>query len=200
MEVYLEDTENEYDNAASIDLFEQIQNIFEDQLNSLDIKDTESYMDYLKEKISKINFNDNLAENARKSLAGYYEYNDIDDGFDFSGDEIKNPIWGNVKDDEDINNNGFNFDEKKIINTEIDLKDEISSIPNKNNNENSLNNINELNNEIQNNLGFSTPNFGTINDENNKKDLNDENKENLKLINYFKKLIYLFYLLNIFKE
>ena len=180
MEVYLEDTENEYDNAASIDLFEQIQNIFEDQLNSLDIKDTESYMDYLKEKISKINFNDNLAENARISLAGYYEHNDIDDGFDFSGDEIKNPIWGNVKDDEDIYNNGFNFDEKKIINTEIDLKDEISSIPNKNNNENSLNNINELNNEIQNNLGFSTPNFGTINDENNKKDLNDENKENLK--------------------
>ena len=63
LELYLEDTENEYDNAASIDLFEQIQNIFEDQLNSLDIKDTESYMDYLKEKISKIDFNDNLAEN-----------------------------------------------------------------------------------------------------------------------------------------
>ena len=36
-DLYLEDTKNEYDNAASIDLFEQIQNIFEDQLYSLDI-------------------------------------------------------------------------------------------------------------------------------------------------------------------
>ena len=178
-DLYLEDTKNEYDNAASIDLFEQIQNIFEDQLYSLDINDTESYMDYLKEKISKINFNDNLAENARISLAEYYEYNDIDDGFDFSGDEMENPFGANVKDKEDISNNGFNFDEKKIIDTEIDLKDEISSIPNKINNENSLNNINELNNEIQNKLGLKTPNFGTINNENNKKDLNDVDKENL---------------------
>ena len=178
LEAYLEDTENEYDNAASIELFEQIQNIFEDQLDSLDIKDTENFMDYMREKISKINFNDNLAENARISLAEYYEHNDIDDGFDFSGDEIENPFGANVKDD-DISNNGFNFDEKKIIDTEIDLKDEISSIPNKNNNENSLNNINELNNEIQNNLGLNTPNFNTINDETSKKDLKDVDKENL---------------------
>ena len=179
LEVYIEDTENEYDNAASIDLLEQIQNIFEDQLNSLDIKDTESYMDYLKEKISKIDFKDNLAENARISLAEYYEHNDIDEEFEFSGEEMENPFGANVKDDEDISNNGINFDEKKNIDTFIDLKDEISSIPNKNNNENSLNNINELNNEIQNNLGRNTPNFNKINDENNKKDINDIYKENL---------------------
>ena len=186
LEVYLEDTENEYDNAASIDLFEQIQNIFEDQLNSLDIKDTENYMDYLKEKISKIDFNDNLAENARISLAEYYEHNDFDDGFEFSGDE-ENPFGANVKDNEDISNNGFNFDEKKIIDIGIDLKDDISSIPKNNNNENSINNINELNNEIQSNLNLNTPNFNTINNENNKKDLNDVDKEefNKNLISDF---------------
>lgn len=179
LEVYLEDTENEYDNAASIELFEQIQNIFEDQLDSLDIKDTETFMDYMREKISKINFNDNLAENARVSLAEYYEHNDIDDGFDFSGDEMENPFGANIKDD-DISNNGFNFDEKKIIDTAIDLKDEISSIPNnKNINDNSINNINELNNEIQSNLNINTPNFNTINSENNAKDLNNVDKENL---------------------
>ena len=39
LEEYLENTEKEYDNAASIDLFEEIQNMFESQLVSLDIND-----------------------------------------------------------------------------------------------------------------------------------------------------------------
>ena len=171
LEEYLENTENEYDNAASIDLFEEIQNIFESQLESLDIKNVENYMDYLKEKISKIDFNDNLAENARMSLAEYYEHNDFDDEFDFSGGELENPFGPNVvRDDEDISNNGFNkLDEKKFLGDEIGgLKDEISSIAlnNKNmGNDNSINNFDEINNELKSNNELKknnkkqTPNF-----------------------------------------
>ena len=151
IDAYLENTENEYDNAASIDLFDEIQNMFEGQLESLEInEDMETYMESIKEEISKINFNDDLADNARMSLAEYYEHNDLDDGFDFSGGEIINP-FGNKIIEED--NKEYNIN-KDIINGKIGtLKDEelSSIIDNKNNNiniENDLDEINYLNNKM----------------------------------------------------
>ena len=141
---YLENTENEYDNAASIDLFDEIQNMFEGQFESLEInEDMETYMESIKEEISKINFNDDLADNARMSLAEYYDHNDLDDGFDCSGGEITNP-FGNKIIEED--NKEYNIN-KDMINGKIGtLKDEelSSIIDNKNNNINIENDLDEI--------------------------------------------------------
>ena len=125
---FLENTENEYDNAASIDLFEEIQNMFESQLESLNIKDLDNYMESLKEKISEIDFNDNLAANARISLAEYYEHNDFDEGFDISGGEMENPFGPNAIKENDIELT--NVDDKDLVFGKIgNLKDdELSSI------------------------------------------------------------------------
>ena len=201
IDAYLENTENEYDNAASIDLFDEIQNMFEGQLESLEInEDMETYMESIKEEISKINFNDDLADNARMSLAEYYEHNDLDDGFDFSGGEIINP-FGNKIIEED--NKEYNIN-KDIINGKIGtLKDEelSSIIDNKNNNiniENDLDEINYLNNkmssfreikskekkrseinELNNNQNKTTNEFNNVKGKLNAEESNKINDENI---------------------
>jgi hypothetical protein len=175
LEYFIENTENEYDNAASIDLFEEIQTMFESQLESLEIKNMDNYMETLKEKMSEIDFNDNLAVNARKSLAEYYEHNNLDDGFDFSGGDIENPFSSNIiKENESEFNN---VDDKEIIAGKIGgiKDDEISSIIKNENNKFSDNNLNIFN------FNYNTPNF---NEEKEKK-FNNNNNDSLNFINNF---------------
>jgi len=187
LDEYLENTEKEYDNAASIDLFEEIRNMFENQLESLDIKDMDTYMDTLKEKISEINFNDNLAENARISLAEYYEHNDLEDGFDFSGGEIENPFEGNIIKDNDLYSD--KTDDKEIIAGKIgNIKDEeLSSIGknDKNNNNNIENDFNEIN--YIKDINYKTPSFHENSENKNKNgDINHDMENNLNNLNIIK--------------
>ena len=183
--------------------------MFEGQFESLEInEDMETYMESIKEEISKINFNDDLADNARMSLAEYYDHNDLDDGFDCSGGEITNP-FGNKIIEED--NKEYNLN-KDMINGKIGaLKDEelSSIIDNKNNNINIENDLDEINylknkmssfqeikskekkrseiNELNNNQNITNNEFnnvkGKLNAEESKK-INDENtnKKNKKKI------------------
>ena len=164
-ELYLENSEKEYDNAASIDLFEEVQNIFESQFEFCEIKDTNNFLENLKEKIEKIDFDDKLADNARLSLAEYYEHNDFDEGFDFTQGEIDNPFGPVVKDNEEKE---ISFNENKnMIKSKIGKanEEEISSIPfNEKNNE--MINLNLKNNNI-------TPSFHM-------KDSGNENNINIK--------------------
>ena len=97
LDQYLENTEREYDNAASIDLFEEIHNIFECQFEPCDIKDQENFLENIKQKIEKIEFNDKLANNARLSLAEYYEHDDFIEESNFSGEELENPFGPVIK-------------------------------------------------------------------------------------------------------
>ena len=173
-ELYLENSEKEYDNAASIDLFEEVQNIFESQFEFCEIKDTNNFLENLKEKIEKIDFDDKLADNARLSLAEYYEHNDFDEGFDFTQGEIDNPFGPVVKENEEKEIN-FNED-KNMIKSKIGKanEEEISSIP-----------FNEKNNEMinlnLNNNNNITPSF-RMKDSGNENNINIKNFEENDLV------------------
>ena len=179
LEEYLENTENEYDNAAQIDIFEEIRIMFENQLESLEINDMETYMENLKNKITSIDFNDDLAESARKSLAEYYDHNnDFDDGLDLSGDNIENPFNGNIIKYNDIESS--NLEDKELMLDKIGQfkDDELSSIKKSKKSLNELNNIKEVNNE------YKTPSFNDINSsEKNKINSNNDNQQNIDEFN-----------------
>ena len=184
LEEYLENTENEYDNAAQIDLFDEIQIMFENQLELLEINDMETYMENLKNKITNIDFNDNLAENARISLAEYYDHNnDFDDeGFDLSGDNVENPFNENIIKYNDIESS--NLEDKEILLDKIgELKDdEISSIKkSKNIYEN---NPYEIKNIKDNNINYKTPSFNEINSSEKNK-INSNSNDNQQNTNEF---------------
>ena len=129
-EQYLENSEKEYDNAASIDLFEEVQNIFESQFESCGIIEQENFLENLKEKIEKIDFNDILADNARLSLAEYYVHDDFDEELDFTKEVLENPFGPVVKNNEE---GIYNFNEEKNL-SNLDfgirgMEEDISSIP-----------------------------------------------------------------------
>ena len=163
-EQYLENSEKEYDNAASLDLFEEVQNIFEGQFESCEIKDIDKFLESVKEKIEKIDFDDKLADSARLSLAEYYENNEFDEGLFLSKGEIENPFGPAMKENEEKIIN-FN-EENNLINSKIGkvLEEDISSIP-----------LNEKNNDIF-NLNLNNENTPSFNRKNNP----EENKMNLK--------------------
>jgi hypothetical protein len=174
LEQQVENSEKEYDNTASIDLFEEIQNIFENQLESCGVSDPENFYKYIKEKIEKIDFNDELAESARLSLAEYYENNDFDEGFEITQGEIENPFGTIIKDNEE---EVYSFNvQKNLENSGIDniigkvKEDEISSIPipgfDKNEN-------------LNNNNNYKTPSFNSINKKNNIYNLNNYEENDL---------------------
>ena len=180
LEQYLENSEKEYDNAASIDLFEEIQSIFETQLETCGIKDTETFLDKVKEKIEKIEFNDDLADNARLSLAEYYEHNDYDEGFDLSQGETENPFGPVIKGDE-IGMISFN-EQKKVINSGIGKvkEEEISNIPS---NEKNIDLIN-LNNKDNLTPNFKMGKYKNENIINNSKNYEDnDSSSDINIIN-----------------
>ena len=174
LEQQVENSEKEYDNTASIDLFEEIQNIFENQLESCGVSGPENFYKYIKEKIEKIDFNDELAESARLSLAEYYENNDFDEGFEITQGEIENPFGTIIKDNEE---EVYSFNvQKNLENSGIDniigkvKEDEISSIPipgfDKNEN-------------LNNNNNYKTPSCNSINKKNNIYNLNNYEENDL---------------------
>ena len=176
LEQHLENSEKEFDNAASIELFEEIQNIFETQIEICEIKDVEKFLENVRESIEKIDFNDNLAEDARLSLAEYYDHNNFDEEFDVSKTATENPFGNAVNIDNEINEDDIiSFNEPKIL-EKSDIgkikEEEISNIP-----KNEVGNLNMNNNK--------TPNFNI--DKNNNKNINnyEENDLNsdLKIIN-----------------
>ena len=176
LEQHLENSEKEFDNAASIELFEEIQNIFETQIEICEIKDPEKFLENVRESIEKIDFNDNLAEDARLSLAEYYDHNNFDEEFDVSKTATENPFGNAVNIDNEINEDDIiSFNEPKIL-EKLDIgkikEEEISNIP-----KNEVENLNMNNNK--------TPNFNI--DKNNNKNINnyEENDLNsdLKIIN-----------------
>ena len=180
LEQYLENSEKEYDNAASMDLFEEIQSIFESQLEACGIKDQDAFLDKVKERIEKIDFNDDLAENARLSLAEYYEHNDFDEGFDLSQGETENPFSPVIKDN-DVGMISFN-EQKKLINSGIGKvkEEEISSIPS---NEKNINMIN-LNNKENITPSFKMSKFRNENIINNSKNYEENDlSSDIKIIN-----------------
>ena len=177
-EQYLENSEKEYDNAASIEIFEEIQNIFEAQLEECEIKDPETFWDNVRENLEKIDFNDNLDDNARLSLAEYYEHMDFDEGFNLSQGETENPFGEVIKENED---EILSFNEQKNLdkfNIGKMKEEEISSIPQ---NEKNLDMINLNMNNINNN---KTPSFHLENENNNIKNYDEiDLNSDIRIIN-----------------
>ena len=178
-EQYLENSEQENDNAASIEIFEEVKNIFENQFESYEIKDLDAFLDSVKEQIKKIDFNDKLSDKARLSLAEFYEHNDFDEELDLSQGETENPFGAAIK---DIEENTINLNEEKISNFYENknminsgklkvIEDDISSIPINGKNHEMINldkhNINDVHNR--------TPSFNKEKKENN--NINVENFE-----------------------
>ena len=177
-EQYLENSEKEYDNAASIEIFEEIQNIFEAQLEECEIKDPETFWGNVRENLEKIDFNDNLDDNARLSLAEYYEHMDFDEGFNLSQGETENPFGEVIKENED---EILSFNEQKNLdkfNIGKMKEEEISSIPQ---NEKNLDMINLNMNNINNN---KTPSFHLENENNNIKNYDEiDLNSDIRIIN-----------------
>ena len=181
---YLENSEKEYDNAASIDLFEEVQNIFESQFQVCGIQDSEKYFESLREKLENIDLNDKLSDNARLSLAEYYEHNDFDDEFEFSKEDMENPFGNAVKDNED---GIYNFEKNNLAKSAIGMVEEelISNISKNEKNTDFDNNATDNNN-------YKTPNFKFENKQNaNNNGINRTSDENdyfadLKIINNLK--------------
>ena len=177
-EQYLENSEKEYDNATSIEIFEEIQNIFEAQLEECEIKDPETFWDNVRENLEKIDFNDNLDDNARLSLAEYYEHMDFDEGFNLSQGETENPFGEVIKENED---EILSFNEQKNLdkfNIGKMKEEEISSIPQ---NEKNLDMINLNMNNINNN---KTPSFHLDNENNNIKNYDEiDLNSDIRIIN-----------------
>ena len=178
-EQYLENSEKEYDNAASIEIFEEIQNIFEAQLEECEIKDPETFWDNVRENLEKIDFNDNLDDSARLSLAEYYEHMDFDEGFNLSQGETENPFGEVIKENED---EILSFNEQKNLdkfNIGKMKEEEISSIPQ---NEKNLDMINLNMNNINNNN--KTPSFHLDNENNNIKNYDEiDLNSDIRIIN-----------------
>ena len=178
-EQYLENSEKEYDNAASIEIFEEIQNIFEAQLEECEIKDPETFWGNVRENLEKIDFNDNLDDNARLSLAEYYEHMDFDEGFNLSQGETENPFGEVIKENED---EILSFNEQKNLdkfNIGKMKEEEISSIPQ---NEKNLDMINLNMNNINNNN--KTPSFHLENENNNIKNYDEiDLNSDIRIIN-----------------
>ena len=178
-EQYLENSEKEYDNAASIEIFEEIQNIFEAQLEECEIKEPETFWDNVRENLEKIDFNDNLDDNARLSLAEYYEHMDFDEGFNLSQGETENPFGEVIKENED---EILSFNEQKNLdkfNIGKMKEEEISSIPQ---NEKNLDMINLNMNNINNNN--KTPSFHLENENNNIKNYDEiDLNSDIRIIN-----------------
>ena len=178
LEQYLENSEKEYDNAASIEIFEEIQNIFEAQLEECEIKEPETFWDNVRENLEKIDFNDNLDDNARSSLAEYYEHMDFDEGFNLSQGETENPFGEVIKENED---EILSFNEQKNLdkfNIGKMKEEEISSIPQ---NEKNLDMINLNMNNINNN---KTPSFHLENENNNIKNYDEiDLNSDIRIIN-----------------
>ena len=154
LEQYLENSEKEFDNAASIELFEEIENIFENQIEICEIKNPENFLEKVRENIEKIDFDDKLADNARLSLAEYYEHNNFDEEFDISNtvtEKTENPfgnaitIKNEINDDEIMSfNEAKNLDKLSIGKMK---EEEISSIAQNEKNLDiiNLNNLNIIN-------------------------------------------------------
>ena len=186
LEQYLENSEKEFDKAASIELFEEIQNIFENQIEICEIKNPENFLEKVRESIEKIDFNDKLADNARLSLAEYYEHNNFEEDFDISKtvtEKTENPFGNAVSIKNEINEDDIlSFNEPKNLdklNIGKMKEEEISSIPK---NEKNLDMINLNNLNI---INEKTPDFHLEkNDDKNKInfDENDLNSD-IKIIN-----------------
>ena len=178
---YLENSEKEYDNAASIDLFEEVQNIFESQFQVCGIQDSEKYFESLREKLENIDLNDKLSDNARLSLAEYYEHNDFDDEFEFSKEDMENPFGNAVKDNED---GIYNFEKNNLAKSAIGMVEE-ELISNISKNEKNT----DFDNNATDNSNYKTPNFKFENKQNaNNNGINRTSDENdyfadLKIIN-----------------
>ena len=79
----IESTKIELENATSIDIYQEVKDIFSKQNNKLQIMDFDNYMDNLKEKIlTKIDFGqDNLAKSVKSYLDNYLQNNNEINGF-----------------------------------------------------------------------------------------------------------------------
>ena len=186
LEQYLENSEKEFDKAASIELFEEIQNIFENQIEICEIKNPENFLEKVRESIEKIDFNDKLADNARLSLAEYYEHNNFEEDFDISKtvtEKTENPFGNAVSIKNEINEDDIlSFNEPKNLdklNIGKMKEEEISSIPK---NEKNLDMINLNNLNI---INEKTPDFHLEKNEDKNKINFDENDLNsdIKIIN-----------------
>ena len=187
LEQYLENSEKEFDNAASIELFEEIENIFENQIEICEIKNPENFFEKVRENIEKIDFDDKLADNARLSLAEYYEHNNFDEEFDISNtvtEKTENPfgnaitIKNEINDDEIMSfNEGKNLDKLSIGKMK---EEEISSIAQ---NEKNLDIINLNNLNI---INEKTPDFHIEKNEEDKDKMNFEENDlnsDIRIIN-----------------
>ena len=132
----------------------------------------------MRENLEKIDFNDNLDDNARLSLAEYYEHMDFDEGFNLSQGETENPFGEVVKENED---EILSFNEQKNLdkfNIGKMKEEEISSIPQ---NEKNLDMINLNMNNINNN---KTPSFHLENENNNIKNYDEiDLNSDIRIIN-----------------
>ena len=186
LEQYLENSEKEFDKAASIEIFEEIQNIFENQIEICEIKNHENFLEKVRESIEKIDFNDKLADNARLSLAEYYEHNNFEEDFDISKtvtEKTENPFGNAVSIKNELNEDDIlSFNEPKNLdklNIGKMKEEEISSIPK---NEKNLDMINLNNLNI---INEKTPDFHLEKNEDKNKINFDENDLNsdIKIIN-----------------
>jgi len=166
----IENSKIELENSASIDIYQEVKDIFNKQNNKFQIRDFDNYMDNLKDKIlTKIDFEqDNLAKSVKLSLDNYFQNNAEMNSFyepSFSDSvidslkelQLEGDGNNNKFEKENSNNNDINSISTSLMNknsNSLSLKNKFSSkeiILNdiskiNNNNNNNINNINIFNN------------------------------------------------------
>ena len=111
----------ETENSASIDIYQEVKDIFYKENNIFQIKDFDNYMDNLRDKILKnIDFSeDNLAKSVKNCLDNYSKNNlDLLNEPSFSESGINSLNEGKIEDDE-INSNKFGNGNNNINNRDF---------------------------------------------------------------------------------
>ena len=111
----------ETENSASIDIYQEVKDIFYKENNIFQIKDFDNYMDNLRDKILKnIDFSeDNLAKSVKNCLDNYSKNNlDLLNEPSFSESGINSLNEGKIEDDE-INCNKFGNGNNNINNRDF---------------------------------------------------------------------------------
>ena len=208
----IKNTRIELENSASIDIYQEVKDIFNKQNNKLKIKDIDNYLEQLKEKIlPKLDFGqDNLTQNFKFSFDNYFKNNEeslanlsfSDSAIDSLKEyKLDNDANNNNKKDKDINN--ITINNNKINNNDISsfpsslnlnninsgyiLKNKLSSkevfINEQSNNNLSLNIKQKNSNSINIKKNENIINTSRLQNINESASLKDTNSENLQINN-----------------
>ena len=175
----------ELENVTSIDIYQEVKDIFNKQNNKLQIRDFDNYMDNLKDKIlTKIDFGqDNLSKNVKSSLDNYLQNNMEMNGY--YEQSFSDSMMDSLKELQLEAGGGSNrIDKDKENNNNLDLNSNYSLSLINQKNSSLLKNKFSSNEIIFNDLIKNNNNLNKIN--NNDKDFSSNNDKQEKLNLKFK--------------